>query len=360
LRKMAPSPALRARAQCKAGKSGSPIDPNMNERILNRFALLKKKDRLAHAYLLTGAPNAGKTRTAVAIAKLLNCEGEKGDSAFFLEKDEKGRCPHYCGQCPSCKKIDSGNHPDFHRIESPEGESLKIEQIRDVISQVKFRPFSGKYKIFIIRDVERLTTEAANALLKTLEEPSASSLLLLTTSSAENVLETIRSRCHMVNFFSSSNEELEVSLKGRYNAASTSPEELHFLAYMAEGCPGKAQRLADDKVPSRKNTYIDQFLLSAHSDEFINTIAADKDRLKEFLRIVMAWFRDAILLKAHGDHKRLIHADRVDDLEDFAVRFTVNDLGILYRETVNAYKMVVDNLNVKLPLLILKEQLWGN
>lgn len=341
----------------------------MNERILNRFALLKKKNRLAHAYLLTGAPNAGKTRTAVAIAKLLNCEA--GASLFDNGDLIMGTVP--CS-CPSCKKIDSGNHPDFHRIESPEGESLKIEQIRDVISQVKFRPFSGQYKIFIIRNVERLTTEAANALLKTLEEPSASSLLLLTTSSAENVLETIRSRCHAVNFFSSSNEELEVSLKARYNAQpvarpasgggeagpSFPPEELHFLAYMAEGCPGKAQRLADDKVPSRKNAYIDQFLLSAHSEDFINTIAADKDRLKEFLHIVMSWFRDAILLKTHGEHKRLIHADRLDDLEDFAVRFTVDDLGILYRETVNAYKMVIDNLNVKLPLLILKEQLWGN
>lgn len=316
----------------------------MTNRILQRFALLKKKDRLAHAYLLSGSANSGKTKTAVQIAKMLNCE-----TPSLIETDL------FCGQCAACRKIDGGNHPDIHLVQAAEeGDALKIEQIRDVISQVKLRPFQAKRKIFIIRNVEHLTREAANALLKTLEEPSASSLLLLTTSARENVLETIQSRCHEVKFFSGSNEALEVSLKSHYNDA---PQTAHFVAWMAEGCPGRAERLMAEKLPAVKNTYIDQFILAGHSEEFINKIAADKDELKGFLRIMMAWFRDAILLKTHSGDGRLIHLDRLDDLEDFAVHFTVEDLGILYRETVKAYKMVMENLNVKLPLLILKHRL---
>lgn len=317
----------------------------MTDRILQRFVRLKKIDRLAHAYLFSGAGRSGKTKTALRIAKLLNCE-----EPSLLERTEG------CGACPSCRKIDSGNHPDIHVVQAEEGEALKIDRIREVISQVKFRPFQAKYKIFIIRNVEHLTIEAANALLKTLEEPSASSLLFLTTSARENVLDTIQSRCHVVKFFSGSNEALELSLKSEYNDR-LSETETHFLAYMAEGCPGQAHQLMLNKLPQKKNAYIDQFLLAPHSDEFINKIAADKDQLREFLRIVMAWFRDAIILKTHNDERRLIHLDRLDDLEDFAVRFTVEDLGILYREAVKAYKMVVDNLNVKLPLLILKHRL---
>lgn len=328
----------------------------MADRILQRFSLLKKKDRLAHAYLFAGAPGAGKTRAALAIAKMLNCRNPP------LLTDEP-----FCGSCPVCRKIDAGNHPDLHLVQSAEGETLKIEQVREIIGQVKLRPFEASYKIFIIRTVEHLTREAANALLKTLEEPSPSSLLFLTSSAPENVLETIVSRCHMIKFFPVSQEELEVSLKARYNAApstgksvSLSEHDIRFLAYMSEGCPGRAAKLVEDKWPSRKNVYIDGFLLSPHSEEFIGKIAGDKEKIKECLKVAMCWFRDTVVLKTHGDDRRLANADRLDDLEDFALRFTVEDLGALYRETVRAYKMVVDNLNAKLPLLILKEKLWAN
>jgi DNA polymerase III, gamma/tau subunits len=150
------------------------IESMIDKNITGRFLQLMKKERLAHAYLLIGPEGSGKVETAVAIAKMVNCE-QLGES--------------FCGECPSCRKIEGGNHPDILMIDQGEDKSIKIYKIRELIKKTQLRPYEAMKKVVVIKDVDLMTTEGANALLKTLEEPTESSLLLLTTANPERILE---------------------------------------------------------------------------------------------------------------------------------------------------------------------------
>src|SRR5690242_13508236 len=138
----------------------------INKDILARFSTLTNRGRLAHAYLFVGPPESGKLATAYGLAKVLNCDQLNGSFG--------------CEECPSCQKINSGNHPDLMTLSVGVGETIKIDDIRGFIQRLQLRAFEAKCKVAVIQNVERLTTEAANALLKTLEEPGKDTLLVLT------------------------------------------------------------------------------------------------------------------------------------------------------------------------------------
>lgn len=138
-----------------------------------------RRDRVAHAYLFSGPPSPQKDNLVLDFTKALNCE--KGN--FFQRCD-----------CTSCRKIGRKTHPDIHRIGDPEERSVKISDVRKLLDAASLRPYEGKRSIFIIPEAEKLTTEASNALLKILEEPSGLTVFLLLAESKGNLLETIQSR----------------------------------------------------------------------------------------------------------------------------------------------------------------------
>jgi DNA polymerase-3 subunit delta' len=178
----------------------------LNEDILKRFKRIVSQDRLAHAYLFAGPLESGKTKTALALAQMLNCETD-GDEYF-------------CGECGSCRKISAGNHPDIIMLKAGVGETIKIEEVRSFIQRSGLRAFEAKWKVFLIRNAERLTKEAANALLKTLEEPNARTLMILTTAVPELCLDTIKSRCQTVHFFPKSQTALTKELMSELSLRS--------------------------------------------------------------------------------------------------------------------------------------------
>jgi len=320
-------------------------DLSYNPAILERFDKINRHGRLAHAYLLIGPTYVGKKETALSVAKLVNCEGE--------HKQQKS----FCDECPSCIKINSGNHPDIHIIESEEGEaSIKIAQIRGLLEQIKLRPFCAVKKVFIIKNIEEMTLEGANALLKTLEEPSPNSLLLLTTSVPEKNLGTIRSRCHAIYFPVPTNDYLAARLEKDYNEEEQSA---HVLGYFAEGCLGTAKKLKEERFFETKNEIIDDFILSDSGEPYIKTLLNDKDKTKRFLDVLLSWIHDAILVKVNVNEKKVIHIDRIDELKQFELKFTIDDLRDFYNEIVGTRQMLADNFNLKMPLLIIKEKLHG-
>lgn len=139
-----------------------------------------RRNRMAHTYLFTGTGEKKKEELVLRFAQALNCEKEN----FFQD----------CG-CTSCRKTEARNHPDVHWIgEDEKIRSIKIEEVRNILHQAVLKPFEGKWKIFILRGSERLTTEASNALLKTLEEPPEHSIFLLLVETKVHLLETIQSR----------------------------------------------------------------------------------------------------------------------------------------------------------------------
>ena len=155
--------------------------------VLERFKALIENSRLAHAYLFVGPACVGKRETAEAIAKLVNCAASNNET--------------FCDSCPSCIKINNLQHPDVYLIDAEASGSIKIDEIRSIIKRVSLKPFEGKRKVFIIVNAENLTSQAANALLKTLEEPPNNSLIILTTCFPQRNLDTIKSRCHIINFY---------------------------------------------------------------------------------------------------------------------------------------------------------------
>lgn len=147
-----------------------------------------KRDRIAHAYLFTGSDSTANEAWALQFARALNCEN--GGAVH--------EPPPHC-DCTNCRRITGGNHPDVRWFgEEPKARSIKIEEVRALIHEVSLRPFEAKRKVFVLKEAERLTPDAANALLKTLEEPPGDSVLILLVKNKFNLLETIQSRCFEV------------------------------------------------------------------------------------------------------------------------------------------------------------------
>jgi len=289
-----------------------------HDQIVERFKRLAAANRLAHAYLFIGAKYAGKSETALKIAALF------------------------------CHKIDT------HVLECEFGEKIKIEEIREVLNLVRLRPFSSEKKVIIIKNVEQLTLESSNALLKTLEEPTASSLLILTTSVSEKLLATIKSRCHRFYFPTPSKEVLAQHLKTHYHENDL---KAHFLGALADGSFGTARNYLDRKLYEAKNDWITQFIYGNQTDTFIKGILEEKETTKEFLDVLLGWIRDAILLQSGVGRDQLIHLDRAEDLNRFARQYRFDYLKEIYDTIVQAQKMLTDNLNIKLPLFIIKAAL---
>ena len=163
----------------------------MREDIINYFKILEKRDLLGTSYLFVGEDN----QTIIDVAKLINCNQEL----------------NFCNQCWDCKRIEEGNHPDQFMI-SPDGLSIKIESIREGISFFSLKSFRLKKKILIINDAQTLTPAAANAFLKTLEEPPNNSFIAISTSRLDGVLPTIISRCRKI-FLPFKEKEVDRSLE---------------------------------------------------------------------------------------------------------------------------------------------------
>lgn len=318
----------------------------IHDRVVSALAKLEQNSRLAHAYLFIGPREIGKSETALAVAKMLNCEDESART--------EGR---YCEHCPNCKRIASGNHPDVHILDAGVGESIKIDQIRELLSQIKLKSFFAQKKIFIIKNADALTPESANALLKTLEEPTDNSLLILTTAVIEHILPTVRSRCHMMRFFPMDHESLTQRLISK---EGESAENAHFLSYYSEGCLSKALRLKNTGAIDFKNEVIDRFVLNPNSDDYTKKLLTDKQKTREFLEVLLSWTRDAILIKGGCALDNVIHRDRKNDLNTFQAKFNLNELSHLEDDIVQMFKMLAENLNIKIPLMIIRERLWAN
>ena len=313
-----------------------------HEPVLRRLKALEEKGLLAHAYLFVGMKGVGKSSTALQFAKFLNCEVKKKDTFF-------------CNDCPSCIKVNALTHPDVHVIEHDKPESISIEKIRDMISQTQLKPFISSRKVFIIKDAELLTLEAANALLKTLEEPPDKSLLILTTSAAEKNLETIRSRCQTIHFAPSGPDEVQKILI-KENVPS---DAAHFLSFFAHGSLGQARQLQHAGIFDKKNDVIERFLLKDDSEALLKEVLSSKEETKLFLDVLLSWVRDCCLLKSGVKKENLIHADRLKDLKDFESRMSLDELTQISAEVIKTYGLLAENFNLKVPLIIIKELIWA-
>ncbi len=175
-----------------------------HKRIIKLFQKAITDNNLSHAYLFLGPSHIGKATCARIFAQTLQCElnqtdiRNRGKERLFPDSDKKTDIKIPCGQCQSCKLIEKNSHPDTIILTGKE--NIKIEQTRDLQHQINLKPLGSIYKICIIEDIERLTLEAANSLLKILEEPPYKSVLILTCTTLNYILPTISSRCQIIKF----------------------------------------------------------------------------------------------------------------------------------------------------------------
>jgi len=307
--------------------------------VVDRFRRLSACGRMGHAYLFTGPHGAGKMQTALAVAQLVNCE------------DVSGSAP--CGVCASCRKIASGNHPDIHILALLEEENtIKIDQAHQMIQRTAFKAYEARVKVFIVRGVDSLTRDAANSLLKTLEEPAPDTLMLLTTAVPEACLGTIKSRCHAIPFFSYPLNRVAQALREEGVARDTAA----FLAFYTDGCLGRARQLAKEDMGLRKNQWINGFLLSGNNEDFLKGLASDRSSAVEALTALLVFVRDAVLLKSGAGPVDCAHQDRLQDVRVLAQR-PLQELSAMAGQIVRARKLINENLNAKMALSLLKERI---
>ena len=202
-----------------------------------------EKNRVHSAYLFVGQSGIGKKQVALKFAQMLNCQNTQD-----FKKP--------CGECLSCKKIEKSTHPDVITIAVQEEKtSIAIEQIREMIKGLQFRAVMGGYNVRIIDDAHLMRTEAANSLLKILEEPPENTVIVLITPVPKSLPSTIISRCAVIYFGILSGDEIKNEIK-KYNLSS---DETEFINSMAAGSLGYAIESAENRenIPDCKNIISD-------------------------------------------------------------------------------------------------------
>ena len=289
--------------------------------------------RVANAYIFSGPGGIGKKLSALAFAKAVNC----------LSPNEGLSCD----RCPSCKKIDSSNHPDVFVV-TPEkkGATTKIDDIRVVIKDNGLKPYEAKVKVYIIDEADSLTEEAANALLKTLEEPSAASMLILITERSSRLLPTIRSRCQIVNFFPLDTAIVEEILTASHNIDGV---KARALSRISCGSPGKALELEDNDFFDKREKIIKA--LSSDTFSGLDFDKTPRPDLRAVLDIMLTWYRDILVMKA-GDG-RLVNVDKKELISIEAGRIGFAKLDNILKRIMLTQAYLDQSANPKLAIAAL-------
>lgn len=301
-----------------------------------------KNNSLASSYLFAGPEGIGKGLVAKYLAQVLNCQENNFEA---------------CGICPSCQKIQNLNHPDVHWINAGNFDVIKIEQVRRLSEEINLRPFEARRKVFIILDCDNLTEEAANCLLKTLEEPPLNSLIILTTPKIKKLLPTIISRCQRINFSALNTVTLKDILQKEYNLPEGAS---HYLSLSCEGRLGESLRLSQTNILMEKNRLIDGFLNATAANFAGENIFEDREKLKEFLTILMQWFRDIMFLKAGAMPSAIINIDRKNELLKLKDKYSFAEIIQALKDIIQANYLLKQNLNLKITLSLLKEKICKN
>jgi DNA polymerase-3 subunit delta' len=296
---------------------------------------------LEGSYLFIGPEGIGKKLVTKTLAKALNCinriEARNIDS---------------CDRCVSCLKIDKNGHPDIHIIEA-EDKEIKIDSIRQMQRDISLRPYEARLKVFIIDNAHKLNSEAANCLLKILEEPPKDSLIILLSDKPKLLFQTIISRCKIVQFCSIKRQELKDILIKDYKL---DVNNAHFLSYFSEGRLGLALRLKDKDFLREKNIIINQFILRK---PILNALSKEnREDIRGYLNILAGWFRDIYLVKIGVPHSEIINFDRRDELLKQTGRFSFLSLDEIMNSISDSLFYLEQNINVKLLLYELGAKLW--
>jgi DNA polymerase-3 subunit delta' len=295
-----------------------------------------KNGRISHAYIFSGPDGVGKRSAAINFAKAINC----GISAVSGSS---------CDECPSCKKIDALLHPDIFTLKpEEEGGSIKIEDVRGLIKDVYLRPFEARKKVYIIESAEYMKHEAANALLKTLEEPPADSIIILLAENVKALFHTIVSRCQVVKFFPLKLKEVEEILVSKY---SLSEADAHTLSHLSGGRLGEALKFKEDDIFTKRSLLINKMTSGVMADFDFDDMP--KEDIKVYLDMMLAWYSDILNTKVGAPDYMLVNIDRKDIITNEARRLSFDHVEDMINSVISAMMQIDQNANQKLAMSVL-------
>lgn len=306
-----------------------------NSQAITQLQKLLAEGTMPHALLFVGPEGIGKFLVATIIAAALFCEGQQKP----------------CGKCQSCLHLSAKNHPDLFTVE-PDGQTIKIEQVRNLQSNIALAPYMANKRVVIIDKADSMTVQSANSLLKTLEEPTGDIVFILIAASRQKLLDTILSRCRIVDFRPISSEVLAQALEKR----EIEPVQARVIARLAEGSFGKALRLLEEDglaIRNRASAVVKQ--LTDSDMEFVwreSSALSELDRAKlfEVLLDLNLLFRDILVMHSDENSNLIYNIDIVAELRLQMPNWSIRRLMLAMREIVNTEQMLKANVNAKLAM----------
>jgi DNA polymerase-3 subunit delta' len=261
----------------------------------------RDQGRMPHALLLTGSRGVGKRAFAEALAQALLCR----------RPDQDGQA---CGQCPPCRQWEAGSSPDFLRVvPEEEGKAIKVDQVRELCAGLTLTSHGGGYKVALLEPAERMNVNAANSLLKTLEEPTANTVLLLVTERPTQLPATIRSRCQQLVFPAPPRAE---ALAWLAEQAAIQGERAGLLLDLSAGAPLQALALAADEILEQRGAKLGRLEAVQAGREDPLRVAADWSQEADAVTLtwMQDWIGDMIRITLGGDAAPVRNADLRDQL----------------------------------------------
>ncbi len=321
-----------------------------HEDIIKHFKRSIELEKVSHAYIINGEADSGKKMLANAFAKTLMCE------AGGMEP---------CDICKSCIQTESGNQPDIITVSHEKPGVISVDEIREqVVDSICIKPYSSKYKIYIIPDAQLMNVQAQNALLKTIEEPPEYGVLILTTTNLDKLLPTVQSRCMVLNTKPIRERDM---LEYLIKTAGLTEEKAYFCLDFAQGNLGKAIKLADKDngeymqviesvVDVMKKIYtmeVDDLAWAlSHIEQY-------KLSMDDYMDLMMMWYRDMLMLKVTSNPDKLLFKGEYSTMKKQAGLLSYEDIENKIDAIATAKKRLEANANfeitMELLLLTLKE-----
>ena len=316
-----------------------------HQRIIEHFQNAVRLNKVSHAYILNGENGSGKYMLAKAFAMTLQCE-------------EKGTEP--CMECTSCKKAMGDNHPDIISIHHEKPNTIGVEDIREqLVGDMMIKPYTGPYKIYIIDEAEKLTIQAQNALLKTVEEPPYYAVIILLTNNVSSFLPTITSRGITLNLKVVPDELIKKYLMNKLQIPDYKAD---ISVAFAQGNVGKAINIATssnfNELKEAAFKLLNQVNNMNINEVVENTkkISEFKGHIEEYLDILAMWYRDVVLFKASQEVDYIIFKDQLKNIKEQARKSSYEGLEIIL-EAINMAKSRLKanvNFDLVMELLFLK------
>ena len=319
-----------------------------HEQVIAHLSNSLKSKKISHAYIFNGDHGTGKKLLAGLFAKALQCEAGYGDC---------------CDMCRSCIQANSGNHPDIKWVTHEKPGSIGVSDVREQLNNdIAIKPYSSKYKIYIIDEAETMTVQDQNAILKTIEEPPDYAVIMLLTSNAGQLLPTIASRCVTLNMKGVSTDKIRDYLINTYEVPDYKAK---ICAAYAQGNMGKAITMATSEGFNELHEAILRLVKTIDDMEIyevmdaVRTLSEHKAQIYDIIDMMMIWYRDVMMLKLTNDPNLLIYPDEYASLSKQASKSTFEGLDAMIQGMEKAKTRLRANVNfdtaIEMMLLTIKE-----